>query len=418
VRSDLGRIRKRYCIFAIGVILCSLAASGAASPLTAVLGGSIWRPRSDWDYDGRRILGHIDNDVCLWDAETGHLLRRFVGHRERIDSVRFSPNGKYALSSSWINGGPVCSLHLPQFHSKDTSVRLWDLRSGRELWRLEGQIAGSLSPDGNRLLTFSLLNATDPDCGGADSVIIWDLASGRRLFSINNFGKLAGTWTFSPDGRSLLGLDGRNAILYDARNGSEINRMRGVESFTFSNRDTSLAISTAQSFDILDSITGELKHQVPVVNGIHWTAGASWSQDASRVVAVVAGRSSARSESKCDINVWTVGTGQIARQLVCDPANYFRSVLLSPDSQRLLISWGGGSVEHNRSITSEFDLFDLDSGKNLTQTRNSGVVLGFSPDGKTFLVGGQAFIVYSSTGGKPLFTNDLLGSHAQKSFGP
>jgi WD40 repeat protein len=411
--------QRRWQIFATGLILCSLAIGAAASPRTATFGASTWRPWSDWDYDGFRILGHIGNDVYVWDAETGHVLQRFVGHRERIDSVRFSPGGEYALSSSWIGGGPVCSLHLPQFHSKDTSVRLWDLRSGREIWRLEGQIAGNFSPDGKHLLTFSLLNATDPDCGGADTVVMWDVVSGRRLFSVRNPGKLAGTSAFSPDGRSFLCLDGQSAILYDASNGREIHRIPRADSFSFGDRDASLAVSIPKWFEIWDSMTGELKRQVPVVNGVHWTGGASWSQDAGRIVAVVDGRSSASMESTCRINTWNVDSGETVQRFTCDPdANYFKSVLLSPDGRRLLISWGGGSVEHNRYITPELDLFDLDSGKKLMQTRNPGVLLGFSPDGETFLVGGQAFVVYSSANGEPLFTNDLLGTHAQDSFGP
>ena len=36
---------------------------------------SIERPSLGWDYDGKRILGHIGYDICLWDATTGKLLK-------------------------------------------------------------------------------------------------------------------------------------------------------------------------------------------------------------------------------------------------------------------------------------------------------------------------------------------------------
>jgi WD40 repeat protein len=359
--SVLRRIRTT------GLILCSLAIGAAASPRAATFGASPWRPWSDWDYDESRILGHIGNDVYVWNAETGQVLQKFVGHRERIDSVRFSPGGEYALSSSWIDSGPVCSLHLPQFHSKDTSVRLWDLRSGREVWRLEGQITGN----------------------------------------------------FSPDGRSFLCLDGQSTILYDASNGKEIHRIPRVNSFSFGDRDASLTLSIPKWFEIRDSMTGELKRQVPAVNGVHWTGSANWSQDGSCIVGVVDGRSSASGESTCSINIWNVDSGETVQQFACDPdANYFKSVLLSPDGRRLLISWGGGTVENHRYITPELDLFDLDSGKKLMQMKNPSVLLGFSPDGESFRVGGKAFVVYSSANGEPLFSNDLLGPRAQDSFGP
>lgn len=43
-----------------------------------------WRAKTDWDYDGKRILGHLENNVCLWDANDGRLLKKFVGHVEVV----------------------------------------------------------------------------------------------------------------------------------------------------------------------------------------------------------------------------------------------------------------------------------------------------------------------------------------------
>lgn len=55
----------------------------------------------------------LDTGIRLWDVKTGKLLHRFEGHDQQVNCVRFSPDGKYALSAS-----------------KDTTIRLWRLSKG------------------------------------------------------------------------------------------------------------------------------------------------------------------------------------------------------------------------------------------------------------------------------------------------
>lgn len=89
---------------------------------------SIERPTKGWDYDGKRILGHVSYDICLWDATTGKLLQRMKEHNETIKKVQFIPDGEHALSSSWISDGPMTNQK-----SADTRTILWNLSTGRSL---------------------------------------------------------------------------------------------------------------------------------------------------------------------------------------------------------------------------------------------------------------------------------------------
>lgn len=80
---------------------------------------SIERPNPSWDYDGKRILGHVGHTVILWDATTGKVLQKLTGHEEKISSVRFSPDGVHAFSSSWVQPGGI------MYKSKDTRTLFW-----------------------------------------------------------------------------------------------------------------------------------------------------------------------------------------------------------------------------------------------------------------------------------------------------
>ena len=72
--------------------------------------------------DGRYALsGSDDKTVRLWDVESGRCLRVLEGHSDSVWSVAFSGDSSRALSGSY-----------------DKTVRLWDVESGRCLRVLEG----------------------------------------------------------------------------------------------------------------------------------------------------------------------------------------------------------------------------------------------------------------------------------------
>ena len=61
--------------------------------------------------DGRRALsaGFGDRTVRLWDMKDGRELHRFEGHTTHVLGVAFSPDGRRALSSD-----AACTLRLWQ----------------------------------------------------------------------------------------------------------------------------------------------------------------------------------------------------------------------------------------------------------------------------------------------------------------
>ena len=66
---------------------------------------------------GRYVLSASkDKTVKLWDIATGREIRTFKGHSDVVSAARFIPNGRHIVSSSW-----------------DRSIRLWDIASGLEV---------------------------------------------------------------------------------------------------------------------------------------------------------------------------------------------------------------------------------------------------------------------------------------------
>ena len=72
--------------------------------------------------DGRYLAsGSRDKTVKLWDVSSGREIKTLTGHSDDVRSVSFSPDGSYLASGS-----------------SDKTIKLWDVSSGREIKTLTG----------------------------------------------------------------------------------------------------------------------------------------------------------------------------------------------------------------------------------------------------------------------------------------
>jgi WD40 repeat protein len=91
---------------------------------------------------------------ALEDPEkpVGRLIRSFVGHKDGVNSIAFSRDGKYALSGSG-------TLVKPMGLIMDNTLRLWEISTGKEVRKFDGHtfIVSSevFSPDGGYALSAS-----------------------------------------------------------------------------------------------------------------------------------------------------------------------------------------------------------------------------------------------------------------------
>ena len=156
--------------------------------------------------DGRSLVsGSDDRTIRLWDLASGRELRRLEGDTAAVTSVAFAPDGRSLASGS-----------------DDKVIRLWDLANGKELRRLEGHTGAvtsvAFAPDGRSLAS-----------GSDDKTIrLWDLASGKEMRRLEGHTGAVTSVAFAPDGRSLAsGSDDNTTRLWDVASGKELALMVG-----------------------------------------------------------------------------------------------------------------------------------------------------------------------------------------------
>ncbi len=137
--------------------------------------------------------------------EKKEFVRTLKGHTYRVNSVSFSPNGKYIISGSW-----------------DETLKLWQTESGEEIRTFKGYEyrvnAVDYSPDGEFVVS-----------GTSDNTFkLWRIQTGEiiRVFKGHKSNIL--TLAFSPDGNYIVSGSADNTLrLWDRREGKKIKKYKG-----------------------------------------------------------------------------------------------------------------------------------------------------------------------------------------------
>ncbi|MCW5737134.1 MAG: TIR domain-containing protein [Enhydrobacter sp.] len=149
------------------------------------------------------LTGSRDKTLRLWDIDSGRTLQRLAGHEDWVTCVTALSDGRRALSGS-----------------KDGTLRLWDIASGAALRRFEGH-EGSITgvaalPDGRRAVT-----------AGHDHIVrLWDIELGTELRRFAGHDDWVNCVAALPDGRHILsGSDDKTLRLWDIESGGELRRL-------------------------------------------------------------------------------------------------------------------------------------------------------------------------------------------------
>jgi hypothetical protein len=263
-------------------------------------------PRVAWSPDGKfllsgggRLIGKdgervgTDFPLRLWDAATGKLVRRFIGHTRDALSVAFSPDSRFVLSGGY-----------------DGEVRLWDVQTGKEVRQFKGHTSGVFcvvfSQDGEYALScgsrMDVKEAKWVQVPDERPLRLWEVATGKEVpfATVNPPPSGALSAAFSVDGRKVVaGLNDATVRVYDRATGKEQLCLRGHKTG-------------------IDSIACS-------PDGRHvLTTSAGWGVPDS---------------TEAQVTLWDLWEGRQVRRLGRHPARSWVWVAFTPDGRHALTAW-------------------------------------------------------------------------------
>jgi WD40 repeat protein len=311
--------------------------------------------------DGRFVLtGSNDWTAALWDAATGRLIRSLVGHKGGVDSVAFSSHGRFVLTGSM-----------------DGTARLWDASTGRQIHVFEGRKAPAVmvafSPDGRRVLT------------GSDTAKLWDAETGKQIRSFEGHTASVTSVGFSPDGRRVVtGSEDDTARLWDAETGQQIRIFEG----RYSEEIHSAVLSPDGRFVLTAGHTGGQLWDAATAMPLRsfpgptvFSVSEAFSPDGRFVVV----------GTTLKAELWDVRTGQAVRSFEGYTSNV-SSVAFSLDGRSVLMGIRAEELLLLENMAETALLWDTETGKRVRAfgEGHHDVVnaVAISPDGHSVLTGG------------------------------
>jgi len=231
---------------------------------------------TDWNYDMREfdyytavqsidlsrdnkyvVQGGKDNKIRLLNAADGKLvyvIESWQGHKEWVNDVRFSPDGKQFASVS-----------------DDGLLKIWESATGNNLFTFKGHIAGlnqlAWHPDGKRIYTTS-----------ADNTIkVWDInAPGEMSFRAS----VIGPWNapVSPDGNLLAPVNSDKYVaLYSITTGKPLIFLDSLSAFAAAFSSDGQYLATGyRNVIVYNTVTGKRlitgKGHTGVIYGMDYNA--------------------------------------------------------------------------------------------------------------------------------------------------
>jgi len=404
-----------------------------------------------WSTDGKTLVTKSANGTYqTWDALTGNILalaetkpeielitpsKKEISYTKDYSKITVSENGETKEFKRFGNNSALDTSNNGEMVAEgagwgDASIKITEIKTGKS-WFLDGHpsmVGGiAFSPDGNSLAV-----------GGSDKFIyVFETATKSVVKKLNGNGKPLKSISFSPNGEYLFALnnDGEMNVwhLPDEKLLRSAEAMRGIfrtisnefskdgKYFLFVNEGDFAVWQTSDLKQLSGFKTAEKYEseggigydRVPVFSAAFINEGkeilashydGTWrvwdvnsgkqikkfsiNEDAKflvnlgnqKVIAVVHGKD--RNNDEMKIKIFNTENGVKEKQFDGERTNFIEAIVLSPNGKNFITSDIGGDVL----------LWSIDKSKPIREFEigfSGDDSIAFSPDGKTFAVGGR-----------------------------
>src|SRR6476661_2655568 len=145
------------------------------------------------------ISASRDNTLKIWDLASGRELQTLTGHTKPVWGVAIAPDGNTMIEDLW-----------------DHTLKIWDTETGNEVITLIGHtgwvLGVAIAPDGLTAISAS-----------ANTLKVWDLASGTELRTLTGHTGWVSAVAIAPNGLiAVSGSSDRALKIWDLLSGKEI----------------------------------------------------------------------------------------------------------------------------------------------------------------------------------------------------
>ena len=300
--------------------------------------------------DGQYILtASDDSTVRLWEQASGKEIITYRGHEVSVNSAVFSPDGEYILTAS-----------------ADQTARLWERSSGKQIMTYCGHEdwvnSAVFSPDGEHILTSS----------DDQTARLWKRSSGKQIMTYRGHEDWVRSAVFSRDGEHILtASDDQTARLWETASGKNIMTYHGHKD------DVNSAVFSPDGKHILTASDDNTARLWETASGKNIITYHGHKDDVNSAVFSPDGEYILTASDDRTARLWETASG---KNIITYRGHkgWVTSAVFSPDAQHILTASFDGTAR----------LWERTSGKNtLIYRGHKGWVTSavFSPDGEHIL---------------------------------
>jgi WD40 repeat protein len=258
--------------------------------------------------DGRlAISGSTDKTLKVWDLRSGKEIATLSGHHGAVYALAVTPDGRRVVSGS-----------------ADKTLKVWDLGSGKEIGTLSGHqdIVSAVAVTSDSRLAIS---------GSTDKTLkVWDLGSGKEIGTLTGHQNAVKALVVTPDGRRVVsGSADQTLKVWDLQSGKEISTFAGHHGDVYALAVTpdgrrAISGSADKTLKVWDLQSGK---EIGTLRG---------HQDVVSSVAVTPdGRRAVSGSADKTLKVWDLESGEEIGTLT-GHQDFVQAVTVTPDGKRAI----------------------------------------------------------------------------------